>query len=399
MKFTLLLDLDDTLLDTNLDAFLPAYFKKLAMHMSKKVSPDIFMKAMFKSTQIMYLSTQVGKTLEQAFSSSFYPDLGYSQAEVADEIDQFYDDVFPGLGSLSKPRPEAIAFVEWAFSKGWNVAIATDPLFPRKAILHRLRWAGLSPEKYPFIFISDFHNFHFAKVSVAFYPEFLSMMDWDDQPVLMVGDSMERDIIPSQKTGIPAFWLNQEPSISGASIPSGGFTDLVAFLETVNISSLVVDLKKPDSLLAFLQATPAIIHSLILADSKKELSNTSSKNGSMLLEIIRNFQECEHEVNIPSLALFGYDESSGATGGPAQEWDKNQRDNDIDLSDAFSKFSDVRASLLDILKKIQPADWQQIAQHKVYGSITLLDLVEKMVMRDREQIKLAKTAIRKIFPN
>jgi len=34
MTLTLLLDLDDTLLNTNLEAFVPAYFKALSKHMA-----------------------------------------------------------------------------------------------------------------------------------------------------------------------------------------------------------------------------------------------------------------------------------------------------------------------------------------------------------------------------
>ena len=183
MTFSLLLDLDDTLLDTNIDAFLSAYFKKLAAHMAQRVPPEQFINALLRSTQIMYGSKRIDFTLEQVFSENFYPALGLPQAELAAAIDKFYDDVFPLLEPLTKPRPAAVALVEWAFAQGWNVAIATDPLFPRKAILHRLRWAGLAPEKYPFTLISDFQTFHFAKASLAYYPEFLARMGWTDAKV------------------------------------------------------------------------------------------------------------------------------------------------------------------------------------------------------------------------
>ena len=130
MTLNLLLDLDDTLIDTNLDSFLPAYFKKLAGFMANRVPPQQFVQALMRSTQIMYDSKRADRSLEQVFSDHFYPALGFEQNELADALNQFYDEVFPTLSPLTAQRPEAIELVDWAFSKGWKVSIATDPLFP-----------------------------------------------------------------------------------------------------------------------------------------------------------------------------------------------------------------------------------------------------------------------------
>jgi hypothetical protein len=46
MSLTLLLDLDDTLLDTNLDAFMPAYFQALTQHMAVHVAPSRMQRAL-----------------------------------------------------------------------------------------------------------------------------------------------------------------------------------------------------------------------------------------------------------------------------------------------------------------------------------------------------------------
>ena len=46
MSLTLLFDLDDTLLDTNLEAFVPAYFQTLANHLASRVSSDVMLRAL-----------------------------------------------------------------------------------------------------------------------------------------------------------------------------------------------------------------------------------------------------------------------------------------------------------------------------------------------------------------
>jgi hypothetical protein len=45
MKITLLLDLDDTLLDTNIQEFAPAYFSSLSAALADRVAPDVMLPA------------------------------------------------------------------------------------------------------------------------------------------------------------------------------------------------------------------------------------------------------------------------------------------------------------------------------------------------------------------
>ena len=388
MTFTLLLDLDDTLLDTNLDAFLPAYFNKLALHMANKIGPDVFIKALIKSTQVMYANTNAGKTLEQVFGSIFYTMLGYSETALEKEIDLFYDDIFPNLGTLTKPRPEAIKFVDWAFSKGWNVAIATDPLFPRKAILHRLRWAGLAPEKYPFILISDFHGFHFVKLSVAFYPEFLTKMGWEYGSVLMVGDSLERDIIPANKAGLPTYWLNGQPGILGSDFPVGDFNDLVAYLESTDLSVLQVDYTKFDSLYSVIQSTPATIHSLLIPVIYGRIFEKVHELEGLLIPLIHQIIELDLTINFSCLELFFDKESSSALWSDIEQSDANFQTKSLD--EVFQWFVDVRAKLLSILTGYSQVDINKKFHNKETGPRSLFDFLNGMVLSDREFIKKIK---------
>ena len=80
-------------------------------------------------------------TLQEVFESYFYPKLGVPKEQVSHAIEQFYDEVFPSIGVVTKKRG-AVELIDWAFAKGYRIAIATDPLFPRKAVYHRIRWAG-----------------------------------------------------------------------------------------------------------------------------------------------------------------------------------------------------------------------------------------------------------------
>ncbi|HJS18597.1 MAG TPA: hypothetical protein VJ785_07600, partial [Anaerolineales bacterium] len=127
MQLTLLLDLDDTLLDTNLDSFGPAYFHALEGHMARRVAPEVMLTALISGTNLMNESEDPTHTLQEVFESSFIPAVGISKEEFDEFVDDFYDNVFPTLGSLTKQRAEAASLVEWALARGFRVAIATDP--------------------------------------------------------------------------------------------------------------------------------------------------------------------------------------------------------------------------------------------------------------------------------
>lgn len=190
MPLTLLLDLDDTLLDTNMNAFVPAYFQALAKHLKGLVQPEIMLPALMSGTQLMLASQDPAHTLQEIFETYFYSKLGIAKEQLHDAIEQFYDEEFPKIGSVTKRREGAVELVDWAFSQGYRVAVATDPLFPRKATYHRIRWAGLEPER--FNLISSFESFHFSKSHPAYFAEVLGRMGWPDGPVLMVGNDVTR---------------------------------------------------------------------------------------------------------------------------------------------------------------------------------------------------------------
>ena len=394
MTLNLLLDLDDTLIDTNLDSFLPAYFKKLAGFMSNRVPPQQFIQALMSSTQVMYDSERVDRSLEQVFSDHFYPALGFEQDELADALNQFYDEVFPTLSPLTGQRPEAIEFVDWAFSKGWKVSIATDPLFPRKAILHRLRWAGLAPEKYPFSLVSDFHHFHFAKKSIAFYPEFLARMEWQDEPVLMVGDSLERDIMPSQQAGLPVFWLKTKERTSQNDLPQGGFSDLRNFLETADPSSFKVSYVSPAAAIQFLKATPAAIHALMQTNPGESWKKHPAKDEWSLLEILCHLRDVDVEVNLPRVEAILYEENAFITGQPTDQWAQERNYVEQDAVSSFDMFAVARNKLVEVLTGISTTDWGRRARHSFLGPTTLRELVEFMVDHDRLHIRQASAALK-----
>jgi FMN phosphatase YigB (HAD superfamily) len=247
MPLTLLFDLDDTLLNTNLDEFMPAYFRAITQHFEARVLPTVMLRSLIHGMSAMNDSDDPTRTLQDVFDADFYPNLGIPKEELIDEFEKFYAEIFPTLAAHTSQRPDAAALIEWAFDQGYRVAIATDPLLPPQATHQRLRWAGLEPAT--FELISTYEDFHFSKTHPAYFAEVLGRMGWSDGPVLMVGNDPNRDLIPANKLGLKTYFIDGDSGSSpGVEAGRGSLADLRPWLESIDISTLEPEFKSRDAI-------------------------------------------------------------------------------------------------------------------------------------------------------
>ncbi len=109
---TLLLDLDNTLLGSRMDTFIPVYLQALARRMAPYAKPEFLVKTLLAATRIMSKNQEIDRTLQDVFDAEFYPALGLTKEDVQDTIDAFYAEDFPTLQRLTQLRPEAVQLVK-----------------------------------------------------------------------------------------------------------------------------------------------------------------------------------------------------------------------------------------------------------------------------------------------
>jgi FMN phosphatase YigB (HAD superfamily) len=395
MTLTLLLDLDDTLLNTNLDAFVPAYFQALAKELAPQVAPGLMIRALVSGTNLMNESEDFSHTLEEVFNKEFFPEINISRDSLEPTIENFYDNVFPTLSGLTSPKLEAKPFVEWAFSKGYRIAIATDPLLPRKATYHRLRWAGFEPER--FELISTFDHFHFSKTHPAYYAEVLGRMGWPEGPVLMVGNDLERDILPAHKLGLATYYVDEESTlISQSSIGAGGkLVNLRPWLESLNLSTLTPSFASVDSILAILSATPAVLNGLALGANLSVWTDTVSPVGWNLTELVCHLRDTEREIHQMQIKLFTEQNEPFIPRPDTSVWASHRDYLHEDGPLALREFNDARLETLARLKKISDEDWTRKARHAIFGPTNFLEVVGFIAEHDRMHIQQAWGIIRR----
>ena len=389
MTLTLLLDLDDTLLETNMGAFVPAYFQALSKHLVDYVQPEKMLPALMKGTELMLGSEDPSRTLQEVFESYFYPKLGVPKDQLIHVIEQFYDEVFPSIGVVTRKREGAVDLVDWAFAKGYRVAVATDPLFPRKAVYHRIRWAGLDPER--FELVSSFETFHFTKSHPAYFAEVLGRLGWPNDPVLMVGNDIDRDLKPAQSMGLKTYYVNDDHAsgFGPEADAHGELSDLRSWLESTDLESLEPSIQTPAAILAVMSSTPAVLQSLTASVSDSNWPHKPAADEWALVEVICHLRDTEREIHHMQVNILLEENEPFIPRPDSTVWAKERNYLKEDGRMALRDFTSARLEMLTKLKELDDAIWKQKARHAIFGPTHFQEVIGFIADHDRMHIQQA----------
>jgi FMN phosphatase YigB (HAD superfamily) len=309
--------------------------------------------------------------------------------ELAADLENFYDEVFPLLASVTAPVPEAVAVVEWAKTRGYRIAIATDPFFPQKATHHRLRWAGFDPDQ--FELISTFEHFHFSKTHPAYYAEVLGRLGWPEGPVLMVGDNLDRDILPAQKLGLATYHVNGD-STSGLGLEAegrGDLTNLPSWLESTDPKKLIPSFRMPESILAVLLASPAALSGMAAGMNPADWTRQPAPDEWALIEVISHLRDTEREIHHMQIRLFDEQAEPFIPRPDTNVWASQRNYLNEYCPSAVKEFTLARLETLGMLKDTADEDWGRSARHAIFGPTNFLEVSGFMADHDRLHIQQA----------
>jgi len=230
---TLLFDLDGTLLPMDNEHFTRGYFKRLVPHMAHLIEPDAFVKQIWASTEAMVRNDDPNLTNEQVFKEHFLTALNAREEDYWPVVNDFYAGEFGDLCDLSQPTPVAREIVEAAVRKGYKVVLATNPLFPRAATLHRMRWANI--HDLPFELVTTYENSHFCKPNPNYYREILQKIGAAPESCMMIGNDAFEDLIAG-RLGLTTYLVTDctiEAPDAGERLPydhQGSLQDLLRFI-------------------------------------------------------------------------------------------------------------------------------------------------------------------------
>lgn len=224
-----LFDLDGTLLDIDLGAFIDRYFRALAEWtlplLSPHVSLDEFIGAVHAGTRAM-MADHPGRTNREVFAEELRDRIGLDLDAAWPAYERFYREIFPRLGECAKPVPGARQAIETAQRLGLRVVIATNPIFPLAAVQARLAWAEL--DDLPFAAITSYEQMTACKPHPAYFREAAALAGLAPHECIMVGDDRYLDMAASD-IGMRTFFVGA-PADTGWADLHGDLEDLAALL-------------------------------------------------------------------------------------------------------------------------------------------------------------------------
>lgn len=228
MLEAVLFDLDGTLLDIDIDAFLGTYFKALSGALSEVFTDsdelDRAMRAIHDATGAMMRPHEPITNCE-VFYAAFRELSGVSLEAHAEVIDRFYAEVFPTLQGGIRPAEGGLEALRAARDCGLRVAVATNPIFPRAAIIHRMAWAGIAPDDVDVI--TDFETMCATKPLPAYFRQTAALLGVETSNCLMVGDDRMLDLSAAD-IGMRTFHVCDEPG--SVADYTGSMSDVAAVI-------------------------------------------------------------------------------------------------------------------------------------------------------------------------
>lgn len=387
MSPVLLIDLDGTLLDNSMESFLPAYLQALSAHLAAHTEPKRMVKTLLAGTDAMARNLRPDRTLKETFDEVFFPALGLDREAVQPAIDEFYVNDFPKLQSVTRPIAGALAVVDAALARGWQVVIATNPLFPALAIQHRLDWAGLTPVLDKMALVTSYNTFHFAKPHPECLLECLAQLGWPEGPVVMVGNDLENDIACARQAGLASFWITPD---GAAATGRGSLNELIPWLDAADAKALVPDFSSTSALLAALRAGPAGLTSLRGLDLQKR----PAPDEWNATETLCHMRDVEVAAFLPRLHRALHEDNPLLTGLDSKNWPEEHAYAAQDPWLVWQAFTAARMELLAELETLPVEAWERPMQHPSYGSLTVRGLVERIAAHDRNHARQALSAAR-----
>ena len=231
MLTTILFDLDGTLLPIDEKPFLELYFGLMARRFSALgFAPEPFIRAVWIGTEAMRKNAGPA-TNEDVFWAAFGKAIPDGDGSIRAEFGRFYAEEFDHVQPSSSTHPLAREILDVLHAKGYSVALATNPLFPRIATEKRIRWAGLIPED--FLFITTYENSRASKPASAYYEAVLDAVGKEASECLMVGNDASEDMA-AERLGIATYLLTDclinAKNVDLDRFQRGSFADLRRFV-------------------------------------------------------------------------------------------------------------------------------------------------------------------------
>lgn len=232
---TILFDLDGTLLSIDMKEFEEIYYTSLSNAFKSIIAPDNFIAILYSSVKAM-VKNKENRTNEEVFMSVMKEHVGEELPAFQKHFIHYYENDFSVLRDAVNKNTDMLEALKILKEKGYELVIATNPLFPKFAIDQRIQWAELVHED--FSHITYFEDSHYCKPNVEYYSEILETIGKNPQECMMVGNDAEEDLAAGA-LGITTYLITNHllnrKSLEYTADYEGTYKDFLMFAESMPV--------------------------------------------------------------------------------------------------------------------------------------------------------------------
>lgn len=226
-------DLDGTLLPNNEKKFALIYYNELYKKVAQfGITRIKLYKALKKGAKAMIKND--GNILnEDLFWREVVSVLGNEILQHMDILDEFFENEYKRTFRALEYCPYSKKIVDFCRKNGIKTVLATNPIFPKKAVLNRLLYVNLSEED--FDYISTYSNSHFCKPNPKYYEEILRKLNLKPEETIAFGNHKIDDFDSAKKANIKCYLVDykyEEHKLKGLNLHHAvDIKDVISIIE------------------------------------------------------------------------------------------------------------------------------------------------------------------------
>lgn len=227
----IIFDLDGTLINTRQNDFNKLFFESVYKRFVEEgYNGKQICEIMMECISLM-LKNDGKASNELVFINNLTSKTNIEKEKLEDIFNKFYCYDYGNLISCVDKINVSKTIIDILKEKGYNLILATNPLFPIIAIEKRAKWGNIDCDC--FSYITSYENSSYCKPNINYYREIIDKNNLKIEETMMVGNDLIEDLI-IEKLNVPCYIVTDnmvnESNLNNCT-RKGNFNDLLELVD------------------------------------------------------------------------------------------------------------------------------------------------------------------------